>query len=351
MRHRCNYAHDRVISGPDDFENAHKALALYEDLSYPVNDRIRWDDMPHMEGEGLKEHEEIAQWLRVKDTFTFEKGYSLWGEHGISPEDIRQGDVGDCWFIAAASAMAERSERLERVFINQDDQHTGGIDMKGIYGLQFYALLMPVTITIDDYLPFENDAGKTIYAGVGRDKSVWGPLMEKAFAKFHGSYEAIASGTPEKALNTLAGSPNIDFMHAEITVDDLWEKLVRHGEQAYAMITTGVFHENPKHNLSGNMAYTQLSTVELSNGQRLVKVRNPTGSELYTGPYSDSSSKWTDTLKEEAGFTQANDGIFFVPIEVYKSEFGVTYINYDTYNMCRTDFLKLNDTHDKKGNG
>ena len=104
--------------------------------------------------------------------------------------------------------MAERSDRLERVFINEDNDLTGGICPKGIYGLQFYALLMPVTITIDDFLPFESDSGNTIYASVGKDKSVWGPLLEKAFAKFHGSYEAIASGTPEKALNVISGSPH-----------------------------------------------------------------------------------------------------------------------------------------------
>ena len=103
--------------------------------------------------------------------------------------------------------MAERSDRLERLFINEDNATTGGICPKGIYGLQFYALLMPVTITIDDFLPF-NENGSTIYASVGNDKSIWGPLLEKAFAKFHGSYEAISSGTPERALNTIAGSPH-----------------------------------------------------------------------------------------------------------------------------------------------
>ena len=116
------------------------------------------------------------------------------------------------------------------------------------------------------------------------------------------------------------------------------------------MITTGVFGKN-RYNLSENMAYTQLSTVELSNGQRLVKVRNPLGKETYNGPYNDNSSKWTHALKMEAGWTGRDDGIFFVPIEIYKAEFGVTYINYDTYNMCRTDFLKLNDNHSRKGTG
>jgi len=122
-----------------------------------------------------------------------------------------------------------------------------------------------VTITIDDYLPFASDQGDTIYARVGEDKSIWGPLLEKGFAKFHGSYEAIASGTPERALNTLAGAPHQQFDHPDITVDELWEKLVRHGEQHHSMITTGVYGAS-RFNLTPNNAYTQLTTIELSNG-------------------------------------------------------------------------------------
>ena len=44
-------------------------------------------------------------------------------------------------------------------------------------------------------------------------------------------------------------------------------------------------------------AYTLLGVVELSNGVRLVKLRNPWGNELYTGPWFDGDPQWTDTLK------------------------------------------------------
>lgn len=50
-----------------------------------------------------------------------------------------------------------------------------------------------------------------------------------------------------------------------------------------------------------NHAYVILGVKQLSNGVRLVKLRNPWGSERYTGPWSDNSDLWTDALRAEAG--------------------------------------------------
>lgn len=80
-----------------------------------------------------------------------------------------------------------------------------------------YALMMPVTITIDDRLPMKKGTSRTLYANIGRDKSVWGPLYEKAFAKFHGSYEALVGGNPEIALNTIYGAPGTMINHKNVS--------------------------------------------------------------------------------------------------------------------------------------
>lgn len=46
-------------------------------------------------------------------------------------------------------------------------------------------------------------------------------------------------------------------------------------------------------------AYIVLGHVTLSNGTRLVKVKNPWKSEWYSGRYSDNSAEWTTALKNE----------------------------------------------------
>ena len=65
-------------------------------------------------------------------------------------------------------------------------------------------------------------------------------------------------------------------------------------------------------------AYTLLNVLELSNGEKLAHIRNPWSQEgEWKGDWSDSSSKWTATLKEEVGYVNSNDGQFFMPFKTF----------------------------------
>lgn len=160
---------------------------------------------------------ETAKWKRISKVYKPNKGYSLFGDNGVKPNDIKQGELGNCWILSAAGSMAEIPERLENVFINHEDKSTNGISENGIYALNLYALMMPIVVTIDDRIPMIPNNKKTaFYAKVGEDGSVWAPLLEKAMAYIHGTYEAIKGGWPRIALNTLAGSPGQTFVHSNI---------------------------------------------------------------------------------------------------------------------------------------
>ena len=78
-----------------------------------------------------------------------------------------------------------------------------------------------------------------------------------------------------------------------------------------------------------------LQAAHLSNGTRLVKIRNPHGKEnRRTGDWSDTSKLWTDAIKKEVGgMVDANDGIFWMKFEDYTRAFMWTIIMYDTTNM------------------
>jgi len=194
---------------------------------------------------------------------------------------------GNCWYLAAASALAEVPGRIERIFRNEQDESHSGLSHNGIYALDLFALMMPVTITIDDRLPLKKDKiGKPFFAKVGRDLSLWSPLFEKAFAKLHGSYDTMWAGNTNEGLNTIAGSPGYTIETTEHDDDSLWQLLSMQDRQN-AMITMGSVNDENDIDLVNNHAYAFLRTIKLSTGERLVQVRNPWGTEKYSGPWSD----------------------------------------------------------------
>ena len=60
----------------------------------------------------------------------------------------------------------------------------------------------------------------------GVNNTMWGPLLEKAYAKFIGSYENIAAGgTTSEAIRALAGLPG--FMYNTTNVTGLFDMIAQ----------------------------------------------------------------------------------------------------------------------------
>lgn len=82
-------------------------------------------------------------------------------------------------------------------------------------------------------------------------------------------------------------------------------------------------------NLVTGHAYTVLGKAEYK-GEKLIKMRNPWGSERYKGTWGDSDTKkWTADAKKALKHTTQNDGTFFVPLADFKVLFsGISGLNY-----------------------
>jgi hypothetical protein len=62
------------------------------------------------------------------------------------------------------------------------------------------------TVIIDDFLPYSK-SGTLAFGHCLDPLEMWVPLLEKAYAKLHGSYEALETGSEATAFFDLTGFP------------------------------------------------------------------------------------------------------------------------------------------------
>ena len=100
-------------------------------------------------------------------------------------------------------------------------------------------------------------------------------------------------------------------------------------------------------------AYTVQGVTEVTdkNGvsTKLVRLRNPWGAEKYKGPWCDSCDEWTEETEKQAGLMRANDGVFYIPIDVYKKHVSYSIKNYNMDKLKMTSHLVLGDTSNDAG--
>jgi len=260
----------------------------------------------------------------------------MWGTDTVTPNDPVQGGIGDCWLVASASSIAEDPQRLKDIFKVQETNKVG------VYALQMYLLGTPITVTIDDYLPFDIDHPlMLLYSMISLDKAVWFPLFEKAAAKYLGNYEMIYGGYAYAALEMFLGVPNDYYYTSSYTADELWE-IFTDEDSKNSMITAGSYsgggsdQDENENGVPYSHAYTVLSTLTLEDGTRLVRMRNPWNKEKFFGDWSDRSETWTEALRAEAGDMFGNDGEYFMAIEDFSTNYSSITIAYDIQGWHRS---------------
>lgn len=132
----------------------------------------------------------------------------------IEPSDIKQGELGDCYFLSSLSALSEYPERIEKLF--ESDQ----VNEQGIYGVKLTKNGIKQLVVLDDFLPCK-DRSPVFSQANGNE--LWVLILEKAWAKLHGSYDKIIGGYAHQALRDLTGAPAFEF---ETSEEDTWKKIL-----------------------------------------------------------------------------------------------------------------------------
>ncbi|GBG23834.1 Calpain [Hondaea fermentalgiana] len=112
-----------------------------------------------------------------------------------------QGKLGDCWLLNALAVASTRAGLIESVFWRRDDFKDFGIFVCRFFkdGAWYYVI-------VDDRIPVvAGEHGQPCFAHTKDPSELWLPLLEKAYAKLHMSYDSLTGGDLEVALREISG--------------------------------------------------------------------------------------------------------------------------------------------------
>jgi len=243
--------------------------------------------------------------------------------NGVEEGDVIQGALGDCWVLGALAVVATSTDNyIEHMFVKQRPD-------VGYYAIKFFKSGEWKTVEIDDRLPCY-PSGQLYYASCKDPTEFWVPIVEKAYAKLHGSYEALEGGSISDGLKDLTGG-GVDIVRLEGKEDPeaLWDKLRQNAANHYLMGCSIDRNDAPETalpcGLLVNHAYSIIRCVEINN-VRLIRIRNPWGQGEWTGAWSDDSKEWSPTLLGQLDYEFANDGTFFMSFEDFIAYFNRIFV-------------------------
>nr|XP_057914489.1 calpain-2 catalytic subunit-like [Doryrhamphus excisus] len=305
-----------------DFESLRRSCLerrrLFEDEAFePLPASLGFDELgPNSyKVRGIK-------WLRPKDIVSNPK-FIL---EDATRTDICQGALGDCWLLAAIASLTLNKQILSRV-VPHDQSFDE--DYAGIFHFEFWQFGEWVDVVVDDRLPTKD--GELLFVHSADGSEFWSALLEKAYAKLNGCYEALSGGTTTEGFEDFTGgiAERHELSQANPHLFNIIRKALDRGSLLGCSIdiTSAADSEAVTYRkLVKGHAYSVTGAEQLNyrgNTQQLIRIRNPWGQVEWTGAWSDNSSEWRYVSNDDRQrlTNRQEDGEFWMSFSDFLREY------------------------------
>ncbi|MBZ3887431.1 Calpain-12 [Sciurus carolinensis] len=246
----------------------------------------------------------------------------------VSRTDVCQGSLGNCWLLAAAASLTLYPRLLCRVVPPGQGFQDG---YAGVFHFQLWQFGRWVDVVVDDRLPVRE--GKLVFVRSEQRNEFWAPLLEKAYAKLHGSYEVMRGGHMNEAFVDFTGGVG-EVLYLRQNTPGLFSAL-RHALAKESLVGATALSDRGEYRTEDGLvkghAYSVTGTHKMSLGftkVRLLRLRNPWGRVEWTGAWSDSCPRWDALPAEwrEALLVKKEDGEFWMELQDFLCHFNTVQI-------------------------
>jgi len=267
---------------------------------------------------------------------------------GTDADDVEVGVFHNGWLLSAIMMLAsigdEGEDKIEVLNSFIGRKGPGGITYSskvGAYCVRLFKRGMWIPIVLDDLFPMlqhdywtESNAGMAV-AHSAYCRELWVALLEKAFAKFLGSYAELNRGYVHHALEDLTACDSLVIPLARQGRGSgklhLWDQLIQFHRNGYILgAGTGKSELVEKDVLDMGIVFDAcyvIFKVVLIDGLKLIKMRNPPGDhEEWKGDWSDKSPLWTKRLKHKLQMVDADDNMFWMSFDDFCNVFRHLYV-------------------------
>uniref|UniRef100_A0A672SWW7 Calpain-1 catalytic subunit-like n=1 Tax=Sinocyclocheilus grahami TaxID=75366 RepID=A0A672SWW7_SINGR len=260
-----------------------------------------------------------VKWLRPKEITS----NAVFVEGTMGTTDICQGQLGNCWLLAALSCLTMHPTLFVKVV-------PSGQSLSESYAGIFHPLA---------HLPDSVREGRLLFSYSRTTNEFWSALVEKAYAKLIGSYGSLKGGIISEGMEDFTGGIAYSLHVSSRPPRMLWRaitaslarsSLLSCFIQAASVKEIGTVTSE---GLIKGHAYAITDTDKVQKASEevlLLRLRNPWGFVEYCGPWSDKCQDWDfidNAQKARLELAKVEDGEFWIGIEDFCRLF-------NTVEMC-----------------